>query len=184
MTFFLNAKTELRHPEEARSAVSKDAHPSCGLSDPVFLGPAEPSNRVAFRPVLAADPAGKANLVEEVEQIGVMDLADIRLVPSGVAGNLDMRVVAGESADLGGEVALHDLDMVEVELELQVGPADALDDPHRLAGVIEEIAGNVAGVDRLDDGGEAGVGDPVGGPAQIVDIDALAFFPVAPLRPQ
>src|SRR5207245_6191966 len=124
----------------------KDAHPSSGLSYPVRLRPNEPGDRVDLRPVLAADPAGKARLVEQVEQIGVMDLADIGLVPSRIAGDLDMRVVAGERADLGGEVTLHDLHMVEVELELQIGPADALDDPHRLAGVIAEIGRSGAGV--------------------------------------
>src|ERR1700724_1206906 len=91
-----------------------------------FLRPAEAGSRIAHRSVLAADPALIADLVEEVEQVGVMDLADIRLVPSGIAGDLDMRIVAGERADLGGEIALHDLHVIEVELELQIGPADAL----------------------------------------------------------
>ena len=40
------------------------------------MGPAEPGHGVAFRPVLAADPALVADLVEQIEQIGVMDLAE------------------------------------------------------------------------------------------------------------
>ena len=36
--------------------------------DAVFPGPAEPGERVAFGPVLAADPARIAELVEQIEQ--------------------------------------------------------------------------------------------------------------------
>src|SRR5438105_11466488 len=55
--------------------------------DAVFLGPAEAGQGVAIWPVLAADPALVADLVEQIEQKGVMDLADIGLVPPGVAGD-------------------------------------------------------------------------------------------------
>src|SRR5579862_7463893 len=72
-------------------------------ADPVFPGPAEPGYRIAFRPVLAADPARIADLVEEVEEVGVMDFADIRLVAPGIAGDLDMRIVGAKRADPGGE---------------------------------------------------------------------------------
>src|SRR5439155_1344419 len=107
-----------------------------GSPDAVFLGPTEASEGVSLRPVLAADPALVADLVEQVEQIGVMDLADIRLVPPGIAGDLHMRVMAGERAHLGREIALHDLYVIEVELQLEVGPADPLDDVQCLRRVV------------------------------------------------
>ena len=71
-------------------------------------------------PVFAADPAVIANLVEELEQIGVVDLAAIRLVALGDAGDLHMRVTARKAADMRGEIALHDLAMIEIELQLQI----------------------------------------------------------------
>src|SRR5437870_26339 len=92
---------------------------SRGLNpDPVALRPAEPGRRLPFWPVFAADPAGVADLVEEIEQEGVVDLADIGLVAAGIAGDLYMFVAAGERADLMGQITLHDLNMIEVELEL------------------------------------------------------------------
>ena len=66
-----------------------------------------------------------------------------------------MRVTAGESADAVSEVALHDLHMIEVELQFQVRVADPLDHRHRLARRVEEIARDVAVVDRLDDDGNS-----------------------------
>ena len=46
------------------------------------------------------------------------------------------------------------------------------------------MSGDIARVDRLDNAGQPGGGGPVGGPPQIVDIDAFAVFLVAPLRPE
>src|SRR5207302_3436615 len=136
----------------------------CRSADAVFLRPAEAGEGVALWPVLAADPALVADLVEQIEQIRVMDLADIRLVPSRIAGDLDMRVMAGERAHLGREIALHDLHVIEVELQLEVWPADPLDDAQCLRRVVQEIAGDIASIDRLDDGSQPRPGHPVGGP--------------------
>src|SRR5436190_16604917 len=59
-----------------------------GSPDAVFFRPAEAGESVAPRPVFAADPALVADLVEQVEQIGVMDLADIGFVAPRIAGDL------------------------------------------------------------------------------------------------
>src|SRR5258705_5421821 len=104
-------------------------------ADAVCLGPAEARERLVLWTVLAADPALIADLVEQIEQIGVMDFTDIRLVPPRIAGDLHMRVMPGERA-----IALHDLHVIEVELELQVRPPDPLDDAQGLAGVVQEIS--------------------------------------------
>ncbi len=47
------------------------------------------------------------------------------------------------------QVALHDLRMVDVELQLQVVGADLVDDRHALPGPVDEEARHVAAVDRL-----------------------------------
>ena len=98
---------------------------------------------------------------------------------AGVAGDLHMRIVAGEGPHAMREIALHDLHMVEVELQLEVGVPDPLDHRHRLGRRIEEIARDVAVVDRLDDDGDAFARQPLGRMPQIRDIDALGLRPVA-----
>ncbi len=65
-----------------------------------------------------------------------------------------------------------------------MGCPTSLDHRHRLARRVQEIAGDVAVVDRLDDHRDALAGEPLGGVAQIGDVDALALGAVAPLRPQ
>ena len=101
---------------------------------------------------------------------------------AGVAGDLDMRVAAGERLDMVREVALHDLHMVKVELELQIGVADLVDDPHRVGRRVQEIAGDVAVVDRLDDDGDAVARRALGRVTQILDVHPLGRASVAALR--
>ena len=48
--------------------------------------------------------------------------------------------------DGGGEIALHDLHVVDVVLQEQVVGADSADDVERLLRVVEEKARHVAGV--------------------------------------
>src|SRR4029077_16195851 len=72
-------------------------------ADAVTPGPAEARLGLAFRTVFAADPARVTELVEQIEQVRVVDLADIRLVPAGIAGDLHMRVMPGERANAVGE---------------------------------------------------------------------------------
>src|ERR1700732_3290207 len=129
---------------------------STGLNpDTVVFCPAEPGRRLRLGTIFAADPARVAEFVEQIEQEGMVDLADIRLVAARVAGDLHMRVVAGERADAVREIAFHDLHMVEVELELEIGMRHPLDHRHRLGCRVEEIARDVAIVDRLVDDGDA-----------------------------
>jgi hypothetical protein len=92
--------------------------------------------------------------------------------------------VPGERANAVGEVALHDLHMVEIELQFQVGVPNPLDDRHRLGRGVEKIARNVAGVDRLDDDRDPFAGEPLGGVLQVCDIGALGFGAVCARRPK
>src|SRR5215470_1070020 len=99
----INDDTEITMSSDCASAL-----------DAVAPGPAKPGLGLPLRPIFAADPAGIAEFVEQIEQEGIVDLADIRLVPAGVAGDLHMRVMAGKRADALREIALHDLHMIKV----------------------------------------------------------------------
>ena len=102
------------------------------------------------RLVFAADPAGIADLVEMLEQEGIVDLAGARLVAAGIVGELDMRDARQIGLHGAGEIALHDLHVIDVVLHEEIVRADVVDERERLIGAGEEEAGNVARVDRLD----------------------------------
>src|SRR5712692_11362458 len=137
--------------------------------------PAEAFDRAGGGAVFAADPAVITQLVEQIEEIGVVDLAAVGLVAVGHAGDLDMGVAPGEAAQMDGEITLHDLAVIEVELQFDVVAADAVEDGERLGGGVEEIAGDIARIDRLDQQGDAVRRDEVGGAAQIGDEHGSAF---------
>src|SRR5882672_8768624 len=141
-------------PRPARGERAGVRGRSRSAADAVALGPAEAGSGLALRTVFAADPAGITELIKEIEQERVVDLPDIGLVPAGIAGDLDMRITAGERPDAVSEIALHDLHMVEIELQLQIGVAHGVDHLHRLGRRVQVIARDVAIVDRLDDYGD------------------------------
>src|SRR5579864_8563078 len=119
-------------------------------ADPPATPPAEARERARLRPVLAADPAGIAELVQEIEQIGEVDLALIGLVPAGNIGDLHMRVAAPEVPRVLREVALGDLAVIEIELQPDIWALDAIEKADRRLRRSEEIAGIVARIERLD----------------------------------
>src|SRR5215218_8371578 len=100
--------------------------------------------------VLAADPAGVALPVERGEDEGVVDLARAGLVAPGVVGDLDVGDPVLQPPEGVDEIALHDLRVVEVVLEVEVVRADLVHDLGRLRRPVEIEARDVAGVDRLD----------------------------------
>src|SRR5258707_1241729 len=112
-------------------------------TDPV---PGAMISRISF----ASDPALVAELVEQVVEEGIIDLADIRLVAAGIAGDLDVADARHQALGALGEIALHDLAVIEVELQPRIVAGDAVEDADALRRRVEEIAGDVARVDRLD----------------------------------
>src|SRR6185437_9958701 len=78
-------------------------------ADAVALRPAEAGDGPRLRPILAADPALVAELVQEVVKEGIVDLADIGLVAPRRAGDLHMTDARDQSPRALGKVALHDL---------------------------------------------------------------------------
>src|SRR5262249_6126686 len=94
---------------------------------PIVPYPGKPGRGAArldagMRTVLATDPAVVSATVQHAEQIPVIDLADIRLVPLGHACNLNVTNTAGGHivAHFDGEVAFHDLTVIQVHLDLEV----------------------------------------------------------------
>ena len=102
---------------------------------------------------------------------------------AGIAGDLHMLIAASERANAVGEITLHDLNMVEIELQLQVGVSYPFDHRHRLDGGVDELPREIACVDRLDDDRDALPGEPVGGMPLIRDIHALGLGGIVPCRP-
>src|SRR6266851_4921400 len=153
-------------------------------ADTVFLRPTEPGERCALRTVLAADPAGIAELVQKIVEEGVVDLADIGLVAPRRAGDLDVADARHQALRPFGEIALHDLAVIEIELQPRIVARDAVEDGDAFGRRVEEIARYVAGVDRLDDHGDAVLLGEIGGVAYILDIDRLALRLRLSRRPQ
>ena len=83
---------------------------------------------------------------DHVEQVGVVHLAGVGLVPLGHAGDLQVADAAGGQvrAQLHRQVALDDLAVVEVHLHLEVGRADLGQHGVRLVLAVEEVARDVA----------------------------------------
>ena len=56
----------------------------------IRFDPAEPVGRRGFRPVFTADPALVAERIDQVEQVRIIQLADVRFMPLRHARDLDM----------------------------------------------------------------------------------------------
>ena len=107
-----------------------------------------------------------------MEQVGVVDLAHIGFVALGHTGNLEMADVAGGQvlAHFHGQVAFHDLAVVQVHLHLHVGGADLGDQRVGLVLAAQEEAGHVAAVDGLQQDLDAVRRSLFGGVAHVGDV--------------
>src|ERR1035441_2319620 len=113
--------------------------------------PAKAVKGIAGRTVLAADPAVVTDFVQQRVQILVTNLAGIGLVPFRTAGNLHATAVRSVAPQLGGEVALHHLHVVQIELHFEVGRVHGRADLVRFRLRVDEEAGHVATIDRLQE---------------------------------
>src|SRR5918995_5075281 len=93
--------------------------------------PAEAFLGLAFRLVLAADPAVVADPVEVAEQERVVDFARTRLVSARIVGKLDMGDPRQVLLDRAGEIAFHDLHVIDVVLDEDFVRAGLVDQFHR-----------------------------------------------------
>src|SRR5262245_30376433 len=102
----------------------------------------QPRQRVAGRDELLADVALVADLDERFHDRLVGDLLlVVELAAAGVARGVDVADVVLVLADAADHVAVHDLNVVDVEQELQVRRADPLDDVDAVLGVVPLVAG-------------------------------------------
>ena len=109
-----------------------------------------PSIGLAARIVFAADEAGIAEPVQLGEQERIVQFLAVRLVARGNAGDLDVADDRHHLAQPHRHVAMDDLAMIDVELQFQVRNFQLDDQVAREAEIVEEIAGHVARVDRLE----------------------------------
>src|SRR3954454_1447709 len=132
-------------------------------TDAIRRRPAQSSERTGTRPVLAPYPTLVPNLVQNVENVRIVDLAHARLVPARYSGDLHVLQQPYAVGECLRKPPLRQLHVIDIQMQEQVVAADLLDDAARLFGVVEEIAVHAFGgiarpvahqtvlpVDRLD----------------------------------
>ena len=97
----------------------------------------------------------------------VQHLAGPRLVAAGVVGKLHMGDAGEVLLQAARDVALHDLHVVDIVLHEQIARAHVRNELKRLLGPVQEEAGNIDRVDRLDQKLDPFLGERVRGEAQI-----------------
>src|SRR5712671_6417923 len=112
--------------------------------------PSQAVDRRRPRLVFASDPAAIADRVEMAEQEGIVDLAGAGLVAAGIVGKLDVRDAAKMFLEAPRDIALHHLHVVDVVLDEEIARSDIADELNGLFGSVQEEAGNIERVDRLD----------------------------------
>ncbi len=163
-----------RRAHDAQSDESQCCHVDLRFVVNVWLGlqpgqPAQPSGRGGLGFVFAADVAGVADAVEMLEQEGVVDLASARLVTPGVVGQLDVGDARQVLLHRRGQLAFHALHVIDVVLQEQVVAAHLVHKGQRLRRAVQVKAGNVEGVDRLDQQTDAVGAKLPGGVTQVAD---------------
>ena len=102
------------------------------------------------RLVFAADIAGIAERVEPVQDHVVVRLAGARLAARRGGGDLHVADDRQQLSEAGQHVAVENLAMVDVELQFQTRQAEIADHGGGGVEIVQEIAGIVAKVERLD----------------------------------
>src|ERR1700730_12123331 len=124
--------------------------PSALCVDGLSRVPPEAFGGGRLRLVFAADPAAISDPVEMSKQEGIVDLPGAGLVAAGIVGQLHMGNAAKAVLQRWRDITLHHLHVIDVILNEQIVRSDIGDDLNGLLCPVQEEAGNVAGVDRLD----------------------------------
>src|SRR5690606_31046435 len=93
--------------------------------------------------VLASDPSLIAQVIQQPEHVGIINFACVWLVTLRYASDLSVPDIWQVSLERCGDVAFHDLGVIEIHLNLQVGRADLLPNRMRLILASQKIAGHV-----------------------------------------
>ena len=102
-----------------------------------------------------------------------MNLADVRLVPLRYPSDLHMANALELPLQMANQVTLHDLAVVEVELQFKIVGTHRLQYGQGMGLTGKEIARDVAGVDRLDQHLTPRLGGLAGSKSQVVQIGRL-----------
>src|SRR3546814_867991 len=133
------------------------------------LHPAQGLHCATGRAVFAADPAVVTQIVKQVEEIGVIHFTGVGLMPFWYAGDLYMAHMRLKFTEGHGDIAFHDLHVIEVHLHFKVGLADLF--AYRVGLILpaKKIARHIAQVDGLDEHIDIMFGALLRGVAQILD---------------
>jgi len=114
------------------------------------LTPRQSVPRIASRPVLTSNPALVPEGLQSRHNIGVMNLAGVWFLTIGYSGDLHMTNEVELSLQVTNKITLHNLTVIDVELQSQVICADGLDDRHGLVLARQKVARHISMVNRLD----------------------------------
>lgn len=149
----------------------------CRGSQAIRTSPAQAFGGTPARMIFAANPASIAQIVNEIEEIWIVDFTHVWLVSPRIPGNLKMSDDLEMGANLLGQVATHDLTMVQVHLQQQIVAPDFLNNLMGVVGGIEKIPRHIARIDGLDHELHAVWEQCLSGPAQIADEYGLTARP-------
>src|SRR5947209_4077941 len=154
------------------SGRARDSRAGRGLQGAGAVGrkPAESCFRPGPRAVFAADKAVIAQPVEFLEEERKVQFAAVGLVATGYASDLDMADERHEPAQRHRDVAVQNLAVIDIELQLQIRPRELLDRSNGSFEILQEVTGNVAAVDRLDRGVDTAWRKVIGCESDIVAI--------------
>jgi hypothetical protein len=109
------------------------------------------------------------------EQEGIVDLAGAGLVAAGIVGKLNVRNTSQVLLQASRDVALHHLHVVDIVLHEEVARSYIGNDLKRLFGPVQEEAGDIDRIDRLDQEPDPLPGKRIGREAQIADQHLVEF---------
>ena len=117
-----------------------------------------------------------AELVDAAEHERIVDLAGSWLVAAGIVGDLDVADAIEVALDRVHEIALHDLRMVDVVLQLEILCSDRGEDGEPDARTIDEESGDIVTVDRLQEKADLRGLQLRGGILQVLDKHAAGLL--------
>lgn len=123
--------------------------------------------------VFGRHPTGIVQRIERPEYLRIVYLALVRLVARGNRRDLhvsDQRQVRLEAPE---QIAAHDLRVIKIELDADIGSARLGDDVGGVLHAVEEVVRPVTIVDRFDQNRDPFFGREIGGTRQVCDISAL-----------
>jgi hypothetical protein len=111
-----------------------------------------------------------------------MELADIWFVPPRIPRNLKVGNYIEMGFNAFGQIAFHDLAVIEVHLQEEVVTSHRIDDPLGLRRGVEEIARHVTRIDGLDEEANTMWLEYAGSVAEITDVHGFTRLRRCPIR--